>query len=141
MNVARLQAKPVHGREPTDGIAALAMPHELWLCGRAGSEIEQDRIVRLGRPIRRETLRKTRRVFVSQPSVLFRGGVDDDANQPLASEARKLDNLILGCHDGPGAPAVEPVARSEERRVGKESRSRWWPAQYREKRGERVGSS
>ena len=58
VHVARLQAEPVHGRQRAHGVAAMAVPHQLRLGGGARGEIEQERIVGVGRTVRRKRLRK-----------------------------------------------------------------------------------
>src|ERR1700738_1042509 len=40
-----MQPEPVHRRQPADGVAALAVPHQFWFRGGAGGEIQQHRVV------------------------------------------------------------------------------------------------
>ena len=111
MDIARLQSEPVHRRQSADGIAALAVAHQLGFCRRAGGEIQQHRIVGPGRPVRREAFRKIRGLFVSEPALLLRGRIDDDANQLIAAEASEFRDLVLRRHHDPGAAAIEPVVQ------------------------------
>ena len=54
MHVAGLQAEAEHGREMADGVAGVGVQHQFGARGRAGGEIEQQRIVGAGRTFRRE---------------------------------------------------------------------------------------
>ena len=54
MDVARLEAEPVHGRQMPDRIARVAVHHQLRPRRRARGEIEQHRIVGPRRPVRLE---------------------------------------------------------------------------------------
>src|SRR5690606_39539708 len=62
---------------------------------------------------------------------IYRGGVDVD--DPFRSDPRRTDiDLVLVDRGAPLAHLLDQRqqrARSEERRVGKEGRSRWWQTQ------------
>src|SRR5207302_7868919 len=64
------------------------------------------------------------------PGVPFRPSFpvkrDDDENEPPPSSHRcdRARHMATAAHDADGADP--PPSRSEERRVGKECRSRWW---------------
>ncbi len=109
MDIARLKSEPVHGRQPADGIAALAVPHQFWFCRRARGEIKQHRVVGPGRAIRREGFRKVRGPFVSEPALLLRRSIDHDADQLFTAKACEFRNLVLRRHHDFGTAAVEPV--------------------------------
>ena len=121
MHVARLQPEPEHRRQRADGIAALAVPHQFWFCRGARGEIEQHRIVGVGRAIRRKGLGRARRLLEREPAVVRRRRTDHDANQIVAAEACELRDLILRGHHHPRPAAIEPVAqfvRGEQRGRG-----------------------
>src|SRR5438132_11684059 len=73
---------------------------------------------------------------------LFRSKVQRTINASLKvwiatdrSRARRcVEACVYGTLDFVGYPRFPaPVERSEERRVGKECRSRWWPVHYKKK--------
>ena len=72
MDIAGLQSEPVHRRQRADGIAALAVAHELWLGCSARGELEQHGIVSLGGPIRRQGVAQFKRPLISKPARLWR---------------------------------------------------------------------
>ena len=111
MDVARLQAEPEHRRQRADRIAALAVAHQFWFCSRARGEIEQHRIVGVGRAIGRKGFGRARRLFERQPAIMRGRGADHDPHQIFAAEARKLRHLILRSHHHPRPAAIEPVAQ------------------------------
>ena len=52
VDIAWLQAEPIHRRKMSDRIALMAMQDELRRRRGAGGEIEQQRIIRLGVAVR-----------------------------------------------------------------------------------------
>ena len=111
MDVARLQPEPEHRRQRADRIAALAVPHQFWFCGGARGEIEQHRVIGMGRAVRRKVFRRIRRLFERKPAVVLGRRTDHDADQIVAAEAGKLRDLILRGHHHPRLAAIEPVAQ------------------------------
>ena len=95
MNVARLQPEPVHGRKSADRVTTLAMAHQFRLCRCSGGEIQQQRIVGFGRPVRREDFRKLVRLLVIQPTVLHGWGVDDNANELLRAKTFEVLTYLV----------------------------------------------
>src|SRR5437762_14319517 len=62
---------------------------------------------------------------------------DNDANEKVYGKKLEAESIVFK-----GAVAVPPaaqklIARSEERRVGKECRSRWEPDHWKNKKGEK----
>ena len=110
MDIAGLQPEPIHCREMADGVAALAVPHQFWFCRGARGEIQQHRVVGLGRAVGCERLGRVCRILERQPALLFGCRADDDADQPVAAEAGKFRHLVLGRDHRPRLAAIEPVA-------------------------------
>ncbi len=111
MDIAGLQPEPVHRRQSADGIAALAVPHQLRLCRGARGEIQQHRIVGPVGPSGVNASGNSAACSKAQPAVLLRGRADDDANEPVAAEAGEFRDLVLRRHHHLGAAAIEPVAQ------------------------------
>lgn len=95
MDVAWLQAEPVHRRQRADRIAALAVPHQLRLCRGTGCEVKQHRIIGIGRRVRLESIWKFRSLLERQPAFVGRGRANHDAHKPVRAEACEFSNLIL----------------------------------------------
>ncbi len=60
MHVAGLEADPVHGRQMPDGVRGVGVLDELGAGGGARGEVEHQRVVGVGRPVRRERPRARR---------------------------------------------------------------------------------
>ena len=80
MRVAGLEAEPVHGREVPDRVARVGVHDELGARGRAGGEIEQHRVVGIGRAVGLEELAAEKH-GVTAPA--RRGDADRDAHDAL----------------------------------------------------------
>ncbi len=117
MHVTGLQPKPVHGREMADGIALMAVQHELRLRRRAGGEVKKQRIGGARLAIRREDgrCRVARREGV--PS--GRSAADGDA-RVVAGKIDEFRRIGDRGDDVPHPPAREAVgevvARQQRRR-------------------------
>ena len=118
MDVARLQAEPVHRRQMADGVAALAVPHQFWFCGRARGEIEQHRVVGVGRSVGCKSLGGVGRLRERQPAVVPRVRADHDAHQIFAAEAGEFCHLVLRRDHRPRPSPIEPVAQFIRRQQG-----------------------
>ena len=68
MHIARLQPEPVHRRQMPDRVGGMAVQHQLRLRGGAGSEIQQQRIIRRRHPVGHEVGRCSQQAFVSDAS-------------------------------------------------------------------------
>ena len=111
MNIARLQPEPVHGRQPANRVAALAMAHQFRFGRRSRREIQQQGIIGVCRRFRREDLREFAGFLVAQPAFLLRGRVDHDPNELLFAETGEFCDLILRGHHSSGSATVKPVVQ------------------------------
>ena len=86
--------------------------------------VSGEKILNLSRPILMGILNTTLDSFSEDSSFFEFDDAMDQARKIIADGADWLD--IGGESSGPGSTEV-PLERSEERRVGKECRSRWSP--------------
>ena len=107
MDVAGQQAEHVHRREMPHRIGAVRMQHQLRLRGRAGGEIEQQRIVGVGFAVRRECRRRRQQFVVASSPAPGRRRRCGSGSCPCPS------NLAVSpCGDDmPGTAALEPVGQ------------------------------
>ena len=110
--------EPVHGRERADGIAALAVKHQLGLGRGARGEVQQHRLVGCGRSIRREGFRSIGGLFERDPAVNPGRGADDDPHQFVGTQLGKFCDLVLRRHHGPRTAAIEPILQFVRRQQG-----------------------
>ena len=118
MHVAGLQTEPVHRRQRAHGIAAMAVPHQLGLGGGARGEIEQERIVGVGRTVRRELGRPFVGIAERLPAV-DRRRTRRDERDAVARQAGALGDLVLVGHDHARTAALDAVGQllaGEQRR-------------------------
>jgi hypothetical protein len=106
VDVAGLHAEPVHRRQMPDRIALVAVQYQLGLGGRAGGEIEQQRITRSRLAVRREL---RRRLVGRLPGVPPRGRAADGNARVVARQIGKFSGLVGAGPDLADPAAIEPV--------------------------------
>lgn len=122
MDVAGTQTDPEHGRQVPYGIRHMGVLDELGPGGRAGGEVQEERVLREGDAVGLERLGGVVGVLVREPAV--RGARAARADHGSGEVARDLGELldVLGPHDDvPGPAAVDAVAQvggAEQRRRG-----------------------
>ena len=100
----------------TDGIALVAVFHQLRLRGCAGGEVEQHRIIGGRRAVRREVC--ACRVGVIQGGPAGRGAADNDAGV-FTLDIGELGRICGADDDVADAAAIEPIEQvvaGEQRR-------------------------
>ena len=116
MHVPRQQPEPIGGGEVADGVADMAVQHELRLGRGAGGEIEQHRIGRVRRRIRLEVGRGGQQRIVGVPAGHRRAHRDaDDRGIPGVEFRRVLARRDNVAHPATGDTLGE-VAGGEQRR-------------------------
>ena len=120
VHVAGLQTQPVHRRQGAHGVTAMAVPHQLGLGGRARGEIEQERVVGVGRTVRLEIGRAVVGIAERLPAVDLRGAGRHE-HHAVARQAGAFRDLVLVGHDHAGAAALDAIGQflaGEQRRRG-----------------------
>ena len=105
VDVAGLEADPVHGRQVTDRVADLRVLDQLRLARRTGGEVEEQRVVR-GRVHLGHGTVVRRRVVVVEPTLDRRADGDADA---VVRDPGVPAGLRAAGDDGPYAAALDPV--------------------------------
>ncbi|MCY1347415.1 hypothetical protein D9M69_335220 [compost metagenome] len=108
VQVAGLQADPVHGGKVADRVALVAVQHQLGLGGGAGGEVEQQRIGGQGDAVRLEFAGAGEGVGVVDPA---RHRLPDADTGVVARQAVELRGIGAAGDDVADPAAVEAVAQ------------------------------
>ncbi|MNQ49378.1 hypothetical protein D3C85_632880 [compost metagenome] len=108
VQVAGLQADPVHGGKVADRVALVAVQHQLGLGGGAGGEVEQQRVAGQGGAIRLELAGEVEGIAMVDPA---RHRLADADAGVVAGQAVELLGIGAAGDDVADPSAVEAVAQ------------------------------
>jgi hypothetical protein len=113
VDVVGPDANPVHGGEVADGIALVSMQHQLGQSSRARSEIQHERIGRVGLAVWSEVGALFVSLRVGYPA-FFRSA--DEYASEIAAQAGKFFRQARESDHVPGLAAIEAVAQIGDRK-------------------------
>lgn len=135
MHVAGLEPDPVHRRQVPHGVRHMGVLDELGAGRGAGGEVEHQRVVGPGDPVRLEPRVRPERPVEVQPPGNGVGALRVDRDPGVLPRHVVELGRVLGPHDHmPGAPALDPVpqiGRAQQRGRGDDDR----PQLHRGQRG------